>query len=75
MFRLFGASLVTDFLLNDIFTEKNEAKNYEKTYVAVWNLLMEFNSVISKLMTFVENAESSQFLFFIMSIFSYFTCS
>jgi hypothetical protein len=33
------------------------------------------NSVISKLMTFVENAETGQFLFLIMLILSYFTCS
>jgi hypothetical protein len=33
------------------------------------------NTVISKLMTFVENAETGQFLFLIMLILSYFTCS
>jgi hypothetical protein len=33
------------------------------------------NSVISKLMTFAENAETSQFLFLIMLILSYFACS
>jgi hypothetical protein len=33
------------------------------------------NSVISKLMTFVENAERGQFLFLIVLILSYFTCS
>jgi hypothetical protein len=33
------------------------------------------NSVISKLMTFVENAETGQFLFMIMLILSSFTCS
>jgi hypothetical protein len=33
------------------------------------------NSVISKLMTFAENAETGQFLFLIMLILSYFTCS
>jgi hypothetical protein len=33
------------------------------------------NSVISKLMIFVENAETGQFLFFIMLIVSCFTCS
>jgi hypothetical protein len=33
------------------------------------------NSVISKPMTFVENAETDQFLFLIMFILSYFTCS
>jgi hypothetical protein len=32
------------------------------------------NSVISKLMTFAENAETGQFLFLIMLILSYFTC-
>jgi hypothetical protein len=33
------------------------------------------NSVISKLMTFAENAETGRFLFLIMLILSYFTCS
>jgi hypothetical protein len=33
------------------------------------------NSVISKLMTFVENAETGQFLFLIVLILSCFTCS
>jgi hypothetical protein len=33
------------------------------------------NSVISKLMTFVENIETGQFLFLIMLILSSFTCS
>jgi hypothetical protein len=33
------------------------------------------NSVISKLMTFVENAETGQFLFLIVVILSWFTCS
>jgi hypothetical protein len=33
------------------------------------------NSVISKLMTFVDNAETGQFLFMIMPILSSFTCS
>jgi hypothetical protein len=33
------------------------------------------NAVISKLMTFAENAETGQFLFLIMLILSYFTCS
>jgi hypothetical protein len=33
------------------------------------------NSVISKLMTFVENAETGQFLFLIMLILCCFTCS
>jgi hypothetical protein len=33
------------------------------------------NSVISKLMTFAENAETDQFLFLIMLILSYFTFS
>jgi hypothetical protein len=33
------------------------------------------NTVISKLMTFVENAETGQFLFLIILILSYFTCS
>jgi hypothetical protein len=33
------------------------------------------NSVISKLMTFVENAETGQFLFLIVLILSWFTCS
>jgi hypothetical protein len=33
------------------------------------------NSVISKLMTIVENAETGQFLFMIMLILSSFTCS
>jgi hypothetical protein len=33
------------------------------------------NSVISKLMTFAENAETGEFLFLIMLILSYFTCS
>jgi hypothetical protein len=33
------------------------------------------NSVISKLMTFVENAEAGQFLFLIVLILSCFTCS
>jgi hypothetical protein len=33
------------------------------------------NSVISKRMTFVENAEIGQFLFLIVLILSYFTCS
>jgi hypothetical protein len=33
------------------------------------------NSVISKLMTFAENAETGQFLFLIMLILSYFTFS
>jgi hypothetical protein len=33
------------------------------------------NSVISKLMTFAENAETGHFLFLIMLISSYFTCS
>jgi hypothetical protein len=32
------------------------------------------NSVISKLMIFVENAETGQFLFMIMLILSRFTC-
>jgi hypothetical protein len=33
------------------------------------------NSVISKLMTFAENAETGQFLFLIVLILSYFTSS
>jgi hypothetical protein len=33
------------------------------------------NSVISKVMTFAENSETGQFLFLIMLILSYFTCS
>jgi hypothetical protein len=33
------------------------------------------HSVISKLMTFVDNAETGQFLFMIMLILSSFTCS
>jgi hypothetical protein len=33
------------------------------------------NSVILKLMTFAENAETGRFLFLIMLILSYFTCS
>jgi hypothetical protein len=33
------------------------------------------NSVISKLMTFLENAETGQFLFLIMLILSWFICS
>jgi hypothetical protein len=33
------------------------------------------NSVISKLMTFVKNAETGQFLFLIVLILSCFTCS
>jgi hypothetical protein len=33
------------------------------------------NSIISKLMTFVENAETGQFLFLGILILSYFTCS
>jgi hypothetical protein len=33
------------------------------------------NSVISKLMTFAENSETGRFLFLIMLILSYFTCS
>jgi hypothetical protein len=33
------------------------------------------NSIISKLMTFVENAETGQFLFLVILILSYFTCS
>jgi hypothetical protein len=33
------------------------------------------NSVISKLMTFIENAETGQFLFLIVLILSCFTCS
>jgi hypothetical protein len=33
------------------------------------------NSVISKIMTFVKNTETGQFLFLIVLIFSYFTCS
>jgi abortive infection bacteriophage resistance protein len=32
-------------------------------------------TVISKLMTFAKNAETGQFLFLIMLILSYFTCS
>jgi hypothetical protein len=33
------------------------------------------NSIISKLMIFVENAETDQFLFLVILILSYFTCS
>jgi hypothetical protein len=33
------------------------------------------NSIITKLMTFAENAETGQFLFLIMLILSYFSCS
>jgi hypothetical protein len=33
------------------------------------------NSIISKLMIFVENAETGQFLFLVILILSYFTCS
>jgi hypothetical protein len=33
------------------------------------------NSVIPKLMIFVENAETGRFLFLIMLILSYITCS
>jgi hypothetical protein len=33
------------------------------------------NSVISKLMTFVKNAETGRFLFLMMLILSCFTCS
>jgi hypothetical protein len=33
------------------------------------------NSVISKLMTLIENVETGQFLFLIMLILSSFTCS
>jgi hypothetical protein len=33
------------------------------------------NSIISKLMTFVESAEIGQFLFLVIRILSYFICS
>jgi hypothetical protein len=39
------------------------------------NFTYGINSVISKLMTIVEITETGQFLFLIMLILSYFTCS
>jgi hypothetical protein len=56
-------------LLWDVTCTDTLAKSYsvETTY--------GINSVISKLMTFVENAETGQFLFLIMLILSCFTCS
>jgi hypothetical protein len=46
-----------------------------KKYVYSVEITYGINSVISKLMTFAENAETGQFLFLIMLILSYFTCS
>jgi hypothetical protein len=41
----------------------------------VWKLLMEqIQYIISKLMTFVENAQTGRFLFLVMFILSCFTC-
>jgi hypothetical protein len=45
---------------------KNFVYSVETTY--------GINSVISKLMTFVENAETGKFLFLIVFILSCFTC-
>jgi hypothetical protein len=41
----------------------------------IYSVTYGINSVISKLMTIVENAETGQFLFMIMLILSSFTCS
>jgi hypothetical protein len=44
-------------------------------YYTVWKLLYGINSIISKLMIFVKNAETGQFLLLVVLILSYFTCS
>jgi hypothetical protein len=46
-----------------------------KMYLYSVETTYEINSVISKLIPFVENAKTGQFLFLIMLISSYFTCS
>jgi hypothetical protein len=48
-------------------TFENRLYSVETTY--------GINSVMSKLMTFVENAETGQFLFLIVLILRCFTCS
>jgi hypothetical protein len=54
----------------NLFLEKASDENY-----LLWKWKCGINSVISKLMTFVENAETGQFLFLIVLILSCFTCS
>jgi hypothetical protein len=47
----------------------------KKRIIALYSVKITYgiNSVISKLMTFAENAETGQFLFLIILIISYFT--
>jgi hypothetical protein len=57
-------------------TLHSRIKNYycENVLYSV-EIIYGINSVISKPMTFAENAETGRFLFLIMLILSYFTCS
>jgi hypothetical protein len=57
---------------------QNESKLImERLQVRVYSVEITYgiNSIISKLMTFVENAETGQFLFLVILILSYFSCS
>jgi hypothetical protein len=66
LFREFwGTQYVT--LINIYVNKRIKFYSVETTY--------GINSVISKLMTFVENAETGQFLFLIALILSWFTYS
>jgi hypothetical protein len=56
-----------------IYTNYSYSKNYFNVYSV--EITYGINSIISKLMTFVENAETGQFLFLGIPILSYFTCS
>jgi hypothetical protein len=66
-----------------LFVASPEIEDRDAVEADNWATLNEYsveitygiNSVISKLMTFVENAETRQFLFLIMLILSCFTCS
>jgi hypothetical protein len=55
-------------------TSENGKVDFERLLYSV-EITYGINSVISKLMTFAENAETGRFLFLIMLILCYFTCS
>jgi hypothetical protein len=59
----------------DFVWEKFCLSVLDKLYLYSVEITYGINSVISKLMTFVKNAETSQFLFFMVLILSCFTCS
>jgi hypothetical protein len=65
--RFYFLVLKNKFDFDDFFFKCVFLYSVETTY--------GINSVMSKLMTFVENAETGQFLFLIVLILSSFTCS